>query len=133
MALVNEHFLKLPGSYLFSDIAKKINTFRITHPKQDIIRLGIGDVTQPLPKACIEAMHKAVEELADKDTFRGYGPEQGYDFLIEAIIKNDFAVFISPLQRYSSATEQKAILEISEIFSVMTTVSASQTLFIRFI
>ena len=79
MALVNEHFLKLPGSYLFSDIAKKINTFRITHPKQDIIRLGIGDVTQPLPKACIEAMHKAVEELADKDTFRGYGPEQGYD------------------------------------------------------
>ena len=132
MALVNEHFLKLPGSYLFSDIAKKINTFRITHPKQDIIRLGIGDVTQPLPKACIEAMHKAVEELADKDTFRGYGPEQGYDFLIEAIIKNDF-VFISPLQRYSSATEQKAILEISEIFSVMTTVSASQTLFIRFI
>ena len=134
MALVNEHFLKLPGSYLFSDIAKKINTFRITHPKQDIIRLGIGDVTQPLPKACIEAMHKAVEELADKDTFRGYGPEQGYDFLIEAIIKTLLrAVFISPLQRYSSATEQKAILEISEIFSVMTTVSASQTLFIRFI
>lgn len=90
MALVNEHFLKLPGSYLFSDIAKKVNTFKITHPKQDIIRLGIGDVTQPLPKACIEAMHKAVEELASKDTFRGYGPEQGYDFLIEAIIKNDF-------------------------------------------
>ena len=84
MALVNEHFLKLPGSYLFSDIAKKVNTFKITHPKQDIIRLGIGDVTQPLPKACIEAMHKAVEELASKDTFRGYGPEQGYDFLIEA-------------------------------------------------
>ena len=90
MALVNEHFLKLPGSYLFSDIAKKVNTFKITHPKQDIIRLGIGDVTQPLPKACIEAMHKAVEELSSKDTFRGYGPEQGYDFLIEAIIKNDF-------------------------------------------
>ena len=91
MALVNEHFLKLTGSYLFSAIAKKVNTFKITHPKQDIIRLGIGDVTQPLPKACIEAMHKAVEELASKDTFRGYGPEQGYDFLIEAIIKNDFA------------------------------------------
>ena len=91
MALVNEHFLKLPGSYLFSDIAKKVNTFKITHPKQDIIRLGIGDVTQPLPQACIEAMHKAVEELASKDTFRGYGPEQGYDFLIETIIKNDFA------------------------------------------
>ena len=90
MALVNEHFLKLPGSYLFSDIAKKVNTFRITHPKQEVIRLGIGDVTRPLPPACIEAMHKAVEEMADARTFRGYGPEQGYDFLIEAIIKHDY-------------------------------------------
>ncbi|MCD7901846.1 MAG: LL-diaminopimelate aminotransferase [Bacteroides sp.] len=90
MALVNEHFLKLPGSYLFSDIAKKINTFKVTHPKQDLIRLGIGDVTQPLAPACIEAMHKAVDEMAKKETFRGYGPEQGYDFLIEAIIKNDY-------------------------------------------
>lgn len=91
MALVNEHFLKLPGSYLFSDIAKKVNTFKTTHPKQDIIRLGIGDVTRPLPPACIEAMYKAVEELADANTFRGYGPEQGYDFLIDAIIKHDYA------------------------------------------
>lgn len=90
MALVNEHFLKLPGSYLFSDIAKKVNTFRITHPKQDLIRLGIGDVTRPLPPVCIEAMHKAVEEMTDATTFRGYGPEQGYDFLIDAIIKHDF-------------------------------------------
>ena len=90
MALVNEHFLKLPGSYLFSDIAKKVNSFRITHPKQSLIRLGIGDVTRPLPQACIEAMHKAVEELASASTFRGYGPEQGYDFLIDAIIKHDF-------------------------------------------
>lgn len=91
MALVNEHFLKLPGSYLFSDIAKKVNTFRITHPKQEVIRLGIGDVTRPLPPACIEAMHKAVDEMANGKTFRGYGPEQGYDFLIEAIIKHDYA------------------------------------------
>ena len=90
MALVNEHFLKLPGSYLFSDIAKKVNTFRITHPKQEVIRLGIGDVTRPLPPVCIEAMHKAVEEMADARTFRGYGPEQGYDFLIEAILKHDY-------------------------------------------
>jgi len=91
MALVNENFLKLPGSYLFSDIAKKVNTFKITHPKQDVIRLGIGDVTQPLPEAVIKAMHKAVEEMAVKETFRGYGPEQGYNFLIETIIKNDYA------------------------------------------
>jgi LL-diaminopimelate aminotransferase len=91
MALVNENFLKLPGSYLFSDIAKKVNTFKITHPKQDVIRLGIGDVTQPLPEAVITAMHNAVDELAVKETFRGYGPEQGYNFLIETIIKNDYA------------------------------------------
>ena len=91
MALVNEHFLKLPNNYLFSDIAKKVNTFKVTHPKSNIIRLGIGDVTEPLPKAVIEAMHKAVDEMACKETFLGYGPEQGYDFLIETIIKNDYA------------------------------------------
>ena len=81
MALVNEHFLKLPGSYLFSDIAKRVNTFKITHPKQDIIRLGIGDVTRPLAPACVEAMHKAVEEMAHAETFRGYGPEQGLSLI----------------------------------------------------
>ena len=91
MALVNEHFLKLPSNYLFSDIAKKVNSFRITHPKAKLIRLGIGDVTRPLPGACIKAMHKAVDEMADAKTFRGYGPEQGYPFLIEAVIKNDYA------------------------------------------
>ncbi|MBQ8519865.1 MAG: LL-diaminopimelate aminotransferase [Bacteroides sp.] len=91
MALVNEHFLKLPNNYLFSDIAKKVNSFKVTHPKTNLIRLGIGDVTQPLPQASIEAMHKAVDEMGCKSTFRGYGPEQGYDFLIEAIIKNDYA------------------------------------------
>ena len=77
MALVNEHFLKLPGNYLFSDIAKKVNTYKVTHPKEKIIRLGIGDVTQPLAPAIIEAMHKAVDEMAVQETFRGYGPEQG--------------------------------------------------------
>ena len=91
MALVNENFLKLPQNYLFSDIAKKVNGFKIAHPKANIIRLGIGDVTLPLAPAVIEAMHKATDELADKKTFRGYGPEHGYDSLQEAIIKNDFA------------------------------------------
>ena len=91
MALVNEHYLKLPGNYLFSDIAKKINAFKVTHHGKRLIRLGIGDVTRPLPQACIEAMHRAVDEMADEKTFHGYGPEQGYGFLIEAILKNDFA------------------------------------------
>jgi LL-diaminopimelate aminotransferase len=91
MALVNEHFLKLQNSYLFADIAKKVNSFKITHPKDKIIRLGIGDVTQPLPEAVRTAMHKAIDDLGNKDTFYGYGPYQGYPFLIDAIIKNDYA------------------------------------------
>lgn len=91
MALINEHYLKLPGSYLFSDIAKKVNTFKVTHPKQSLVRLGIGDVTHPLPEVCIQAMHHAVDELASAETFHGYGPEQGYGFLIDAILKHDFA------------------------------------------
>ena len=91
MALVNEHFLKLQSNYLFSDIAKKVNAFKVTHPKSKIIRMGIGDVTQPLAPAVIEAMHKAVDEQAKKETFHGYGPEQGYPFLIDAIIKHDYA------------------------------------------
>ena len=90
MALVNEHFLKLPDNYLFSDIAKKVNSFKVVHPRARIISLGIGDVTRPLPQASIEAMHRAVDELANAKTFRGYGPEQGYDFLIDAIIKHDY-------------------------------------------
>lgn len=90
MALVNEHFLKLPDNYLFADIAKKVNAFKVSHPQDRVISLGIGDVTQPLCPAVIEAMHKAVEEMAKKETFRGYGPEEGYQFLREAIIKNDF-------------------------------------------
>lgn len=99
MALVNEHFLKLPNNYLFSDIAKKVNAFKVSHPKTDLIRLGIGDVTRPLPQASIEAMHKAVDELANKETFHGYGPEQGYDFLIDTVIRNDYAprgVYLEP-------------------------------------
>lgn len=90
MVFVNENYTKLPGSYLFSDIAKKVTEFKAAHPDANVIRLGIGDVTKPLPPAVIEAMHKAVEEMADASTFRGYGPEQGYDFLVNAIVENDY-------------------------------------------
>ncbi|MCP9611829.1 LL-diaminopimelate aminotransferase [Coprobacter tertius] len=90
MALINEQFLKLSESYLFSEIAKKVNTFKVIHPEAKVIRLGIGDVTQPLPSAVIKALHKAVDEMGNIETFRGYGPEQGYRFLIDAIIKNDY-------------------------------------------
>ncbi|GAB6120849.1 LL-diaminopimelate aminotransferase [Dysgonomonas termitidis] len=90
MILINENYTKLPGSYLFSDIARKVNEFKTAHPGATIIRLGIGDVTKPLPQASIEAMHKAVDEMADAATFRGYGPEQGYDFLVNTIVENDY-------------------------------------------
>lgn len=90
MILINENYTKLPGSYLFSDIARKVNEFKTAHPDVSIIRLGIGDVTKPLPQASIEAMHKAVDEMADAATFRGYGPEQGYDFLVNTIVENDY-------------------------------------------
>lgn len=91
MATVNENFLKLSQNYLFSDIAKKVSKFVTENPEANIIRLGIGDVTRPLAPAVIEAMHKAVDEMACKETFRGYGPEQGYEFLQKAIIDNDLA------------------------------------------
>ena len=90
MALVNIHFLNLQNNYLFADIAKKVNAFKVMHPKADVISLGIGDVTQPLAPAVVEAMHKAAHEMGTIKGFRGYGPEQGYDFLREAILKNDF-------------------------------------------
>ena len=90
MALVNVHFLNLQNNYLFADIAKKVNAFKVMHPKADVISLGIGDVTQPLAPAVIEAMHRATDEMATREGFHGYGPEQGYAFLREAILKNDF-------------------------------------------
>ncbi len=90
MATINDNYMKLPGSYLFAEIARRVAAFKDANPDADIIRLGIGDVTQPLPQACIEAMHKAVDEMANADTFRGYGPEQGYSFLTDAIIEHNY-------------------------------------------
>lgn len=90
MAHINEDFLKLPGAYLFSEIAQKVKTFKDEHPDANVISLGIGDVTQPLAPAVVEALHKAADELASGTTFRGYGPERGYDFLRKAIVENDF-------------------------------------------
>lgn len=87
---INENFLELKDSYLFSTIAKKVSEFQKNNPDKNIIKLGIGDVTKPIVPAVIEAMHKAVDEIGTKDGFRGYGPEQGYDFLKNAIIENDF-------------------------------------------
>ncbi len=90
MIRINENFLKLQSSYLFADIAKRVDAYQKQHPNQTIIRLGIGDVTRALPAACIEALHKGTEDMAQESTFRGYGPEQGYLFLREKIAQYDF-------------------------------------------
>jgi len=90
MIKVNKHYNKLQASYLFSDIAKRVSSYQEENPDKSIIKLGIGDVTKPLPSACIDAFHRAVDEMAVEEGFRGYGPEQGYDFLREAIAENDF-------------------------------------------
>ncbi len=90
MIRINENYLKLQASYLFSDIAKRISAFQEANPDREIIKLGIGDVTLPLPRACIQAFHKAVDEMAEETSFRGYGPEQGYPFLREKIAQQDF-------------------------------------------
>lgn len=88
--MINENFLKLPGAYLFAEIAQKVKAFKEATPEAHVISLGIGDVTQPLAPAVVEALHKAADELASGTTFRGYGPERGYDFLREAIVEHDF-------------------------------------------
>lgn len=90
MAKVNENYLKLPGSYLFSTVGKKVRTYQEEHPEKKIIRLGIGDVTLPLPAAVISALHQATDEMASQDTFHGYAPDLGYDFLRSAIAEGDF-------------------------------------------
>lgn len=90
MALVNDNYLKLKAGYLFPEIGRRVAKFAAENPTAKIIRMGIGDVTEPLPTACIDAMHKAVDEMGHRETFRGYGPEQGFDFLRNAIATNDF-------------------------------------------
>lgn len=90
MPFANENYLNLKAGYLFPEIARRVKQFQQSNPQARIVRMGIGDVTEPLPPAVVAAMHRAVDEMARRDTFRGYGPEQGYDFLREAIAANDY-------------------------------------------
>jgi len=91
MIRINENYTKLKASYLFADIAKRVNAYVAANPDKPIIRLGIGDVTEPLPPVCIEALHAATDEMANRATFKGYGPEQGYAFLRDAVAQHDYA------------------------------------------
>ena len=88
---INDYFTRLPGSYLFAEIARRVKAYSAAHPNADIIRLGVGDVTRPLAPAVIDAMHKAVSEMGVQETFHGYGPDYGYDFLVNAIREHDYA------------------------------------------
>ena len=90
MAQINDNFLKLKAGYLFPEIARRVNAFCEANPSAKVIKLGIGDVTEPLPPAITSAMHSAIDEMANRETFRGYGPEQGYDFLRNTICENDY-------------------------------------------
>ena len=120
MFRANENYQKLPGSYLFSNIAKKVNAYMEAHPQADVIRLGIGDVTRPLPRAVIEALHKAVDEMGSAETFRGYAPDLGYEFLRKAIAEHDFAARgcrISPDEIFVSDGAKSDSANIQEIFA----------------
>ncbi len=119
MARVNDNYLKLKSSYLFTDIAARIKAFQAAHPDARIIRLGIGDVTQPLPPAVIAALHAAVDEMAHAETFRGYGPEPGYEFLTELIAAHDYGargVRVAPDEVFVSDGGKSDSANIQEIF-----------------
>jgi len=120
MTQINQHYLELQGSYLFSEVARRRTKFMQENPNAEIISLGIGDVTRGLPEAVIQAMHAAVDEMAQPGTFRGYGPEQGYDFLIQAIVENDYkarGVDIQSNEVFLSDGSKCDVGNIQEIFS----------------
>jgi LL-diaminopimelate aminotransferase len=98
MIRINEHYSKLKASYLFADIARRVAAYQQANPARAIIRLGIGDVTEPLPPVCVAALHAAADEMARRETFRGYGPDQGYEFLREAIAQHDYRARGCPIE-----------------------------------
>ena len=121
MVKVNQNYLKLPGSYLFSEVARRISVYSAAHPEAKITKLSIGDVTRPLVPAVVEAMHKAVTEMGTYEGFHGYGPEQGYDFLREAIAQHDYAargVDIKPEEIFVSDGAKSDCGNIGDIFGV---------------
>lgn len=129
MFKVNEDYLKLPGSYLFSTIGKKVAAYSAANPDKSIIRLGIGDVTQPLAPAIIDALHGAVDEMAHAETFHGYAPDLGYEFLRTAMAKNDYQdrgcdikadeIFIRMVQREILVISRRFLLKIIRLLYVI--------------
>lgn len=132
MAKINSNYLLLPNSYLFAEIARKVNAYMQANPKADIIKMGIGDVTMPLTPAITKAMEKAVKEMGEKDTFRGYGPEQGYDFLIDAVIKGEYKsrnIDISHDEVFISDGSKCDVANIQEIFDINSTIAIADPVY----
>ena len=120
MIRINENYTKLKASYLFADIAKRVTAYVTANPDKPVIRLGIGDVTEPLPAACVKALHAATDEMAQRSTFKGYGPEQGYGFLREAVAQHDYAARgcrIEPDEIFISDGSKCDCANIQEIFA----------------
>lgn len=133
MAFVNENYCNLKESFLFADIAHKVSAYAEAHPDKKIIRLGIGDVTLPLAKCVVDAMAKAVAEMGVQSTFRGYGPEQGYDFLHAALVKHyaSFGVTLESDEIFISDGAKSDCANITDIFSNANTIdSIRYTLYI---
>lgn len=125
---INSNFEKLPESYLFSTVARKLREYKESNPQADVIRMDIGDVTLPIPQAALDAMHKAVEDMADKKTFHGYGPEQGYAFLREAVAANDYiarGINISPDDIFISDGAKSDLGNLGDIYSKDSVVAVS--------
>lgn len=126
MSVLNENYLKLPGSYLFSTIAKRVAAYKEAHPGAQVISLGIGDVSRPLVPAVIAALHKASDEMGRAETFRGYGPEQGYAFLREAILKHDYldrGITRTADEIFVSDGAKSDVANFQELFDVSSTVA----------
>ncbi|MFP6656393.1 MAG: aminotransferase class I/II-fold pyridoxal phosphate-dependent enzyme, partial [Myxococcota bacterium] len=132
MARLNDHYLKLAAGYLFPEIERRVNEFAAANPSADIIKLGIGDVVLPLAASVRQAMHDAIDEMATTDGFRGYGPSEGYDFLREAIAKNDFGsrgVQIDASEIYASDGSKCDSANIQEIFASDATLATTDPVY----
>ena len=117
---VNPNFEKLPGSYLFAEIARRVKAYSAENPQADLIRLGIGDVTRPLAPAVVEAMEKAAREMGRADSFHGYGPDYGYDFLVSAILEHEYrplGVTLAPDEVFVSDGAKCDVSNVQELFS----------------
>ena len=132
MARVNDHYLKLRSSYLFTEAAARVKAFQAAHPDARVIRLGIGDVTRPLPDSVVRAMHAALDEMTRIDTFRGYGPEPGYEFLTELVCAHDYAargVKITPDEVFVSDGTKSDSGNIQEIFAADATIALTDPVY----